>query len=104
MVNQTPIPKTQRMNDKFRDEFHAQIHPVPKGVQRPLWSVLIPTYNCAIFLKEALQSVLSQDPGPQKMEIIIIDDCSSKDDPEQVVNELGKDRMQFVRQKKMSAK
>ena len=36
------------------------IEPVPAGVDRPLWSVMIPTYNCAKYLGEALRSVLSE--------------------------------------------
>lgn len=33
-----------------------------------------------------------------EMEIIVVDDCSTKDDPEAVVNELGKGRIRFFRQ------
>ncbi len=76
------------------------ILPVTDDKVRPLWSVLIPTYNCAEYLKETLASVLLQDPGSIDMEIIVIDDCSTKDDPESVVNDLGKGRVQFIRQEK----
>ncbi len=76
------------------------IMPVSNDKVRPLWSVLIPTYNCAEYLKETLASVLVQDPGSSYMEIIVIDDCSTKDDPESVVNDLGKGRVQFIRQEK----
>lgn len=86
------------MNPLFHDEFHAQILPVPAGVPRPLWSVLIPTYNCALYLKETLQSVLAQDPGPDKMEIIVVDGHSTKDDPGSVVAEHGRGRVRFVRE------
>ena len=59
---------------------------------------MIPTYNCARYLRETLASVLQQDPGPAHMQIEVIDDHSTKDDPEAVVRELGKGRVTFYRQ------
>jgi Glycosyl transferase family 2 len=50
---------------------------VSEGVRRPLWSVMIPTFHCARFLHQTLESVLSQDPGPDVMQIEIVDDCSN---------------------------
>jgi GT2 family glycosyltransferase len=80
------------------NSFRAIIQPVPEDVPRPLWSVMIPTYNCARYLRETLTSVLSQAPGPEVMQIEVIDDHSTKDDPEAVVRELGGDRVSFYRQ------
>ena len=77
-----------------------KIPKVMNDIKRPLWSVVIPTYNCAEFLKQTLQSVLAQDPGKALMEIIVVDDHSTKDDPEAVVKEYGQDRVQFIRQEK----
>lgn len=74
-----------------------RIAPIPAGVRRPLWSVMIPTFNCAKYLREALESVLAQDPGPEQMQIEVVDDCSDKDDPEEVVNEIGRGRVLFHR-------
>jgi glycosyltransferase involved in cell wall biosynthesis len=74
-----------------------RIPPVPAGVRRPLWSVMIPTFNCAIYLREALESVLAQDPGPAQMQIEVVDDRSDKDDPEEVVKEIGGGRVLFHR-------
>jgi GT2 family glycosyltransferase len=59
---------------------------------------MIPAYNCADYLRRTLQTVLAQDPGPDRMQIEVIDDCSTKDDPEAVVRELAGDRVQFFRQ------
>jgi glycosyltransferase involved in cell wall biosynthesis len=73
---------------------------VPEGTPRPFWSVMIPTYNCAPLLRETLASVLAQDPGPKRMQIEVVDDCSTNDDPEAVVRELAGDRVQFYRQPK----
>ena len=69
-------------------------------MKHPLWTVIIPTYNCANYLKETLASVLEQDPGEASMEIIVVDDHSTKDDPEAVVKEFGKGRVKFIRQEK----
>jgi glycosyltransferase involved in cell wall biosynthesis len=74
-----------------------RIAPVPAGVRRPLWSVMIPTFNCAKYLRETLESVLAQDPGPAQMQIEVVDDCSDKDDPEEVINEIGRGRTLFYR-------
>lgn len=74
-----------------------QIEPVDGHADRPFWSVMIPTFNCAQFLGETLKSVLAQDPGPIEMQIEVVDDCSTKDDPEQVVREVGKGRVSFYR-------
>jgi glycosyltransferase involved in cell wall biosynthesis len=74
-----------------------QIAPVPSGVERPFWSVMIPTYNCARYLKQTLESVLAQDPGPDRIQIEVVDDVSTKDDPEAVVREIGKGRVHFFR-------
>lgn len=76
----------------------ATILPVPTGISRPLWSVMIPTYNCANYLRETLTSVLAQDPGTDLMQIEVVDDCSTQDDPEAIVRELAGDRVSFYRQ------
>jgi glycosyltransferase involved in cell wall biosynthesis len=61
---------------------------------------MVPTYNCAGYLANALRSVLKQDPGTDVMQIEVIDDCSSSDDPEAVVKAVGKGRVAFYRQPK----
>lgn len=74
------------------------IAPVKEGVARPLWSVMIPTYNCSHYLRETLETVLQQDPGRDKMQIEVIDDCSTDADVGQLVKEIGKGRVDFYRQ------
>jgi glycosyltransferase involved in cell wall biosynthesis len=76
--------------------FRAVIPAVPSGVERPLWSVMIPTFNCAQFLAEALESVLAQAPDSHEMQIEVIDDASS-DHVEAVVRQVGGDRVSFHR-------
>jgi glycosyltransferase involved in cell wall biosynthesis len=77
--------------------YRLPVPPLPADVARPLWSVMIPTYNCADYLRETLSGVLAQDPGPEVMQIEVIDDHSS-DDPQSVVESLGKGRVEFYRQ------
>ena len=49
---------------------------------------MIPTYNCARYL-EADCACVAQDPGPESMQIEVVDDHSTADDPEDVVARLG---------------
>ena len=78
----------------------ASIAPVPLGEHRPIWSVMIPTFHCAAYLGQTLRSVLAQAPGPEAMQIEVVDDASSLDDPQSVVREVGQGRVHFVRQPK----
>lgn len=73
------------------------IVPLPAVMTRPMFSVMIPTHNCAGYLRETLASVLVQDPGADQMQVEVIDDCSTADDPEAVVAEMGRGRVAFHR-------
>ena len=70
-------------------------------------SVIIPTYNRASFLEEAIQSVLDQDyfarHGASSFEFLVIDDGST-DDTEDIVKSFGnKMRYHFQEHKGVSA-
>jgi glycosyltransferase involved in cell wall biosynthesis len=80
------------------DIYGPQIAPLPADPSRPLISVMIPTYNPGNFLRETLLSVIAQDLGPEIMEIEVIDNCSTVDDPAAVAREIAGDRIRFFRQ------
>ena len=63
---------------------------------RPFWSVMIPTYNPrADYLEETLNSVLQQDPGPDQMQIEVVDDCSNDNTASEVTRRIGAGRVTF---------
>ncbi|UFH53103.1 glycosyltransferase [Spirosoma sp. KNUC1025] len=74
------------------------ISPLPESINRPIWSVMIPVYNCSEFLKETLRSVLVQDMGMEEMQIEVVDDASTDADVEAIVNTLGMGRVRYFRQ------
>jgi glycosyltransferase involved in cell wall biosynthesis len=59
---------------------------------------MIPTYNCTQYLKEALLSVLAQDPGPAVMQIEVVDDASTDADVAALVASVGAGRVLYFRQ------
>lgn len=75
-----------------------RIAPLPAGIQRPFWSVMIPSYNSAVLLEQTIESVLVQAPGPEDMQIEVVDDASTTDDPGDVVARCGNGRVGLFRQ------
>ena len=73
-----------------------RVEPV-RQAKRPFWSVMIPTYESGPLLEPTLRSVLVQDPGPDEMQIEVVDDCSTKDPPQPVVDRLAGDRVDVHR-------
>ena len=80
--------------------YAPSISQVPDKVTRPLWSVMIPTYNGMAYLGQTLRSVLEQAPDPSKMQIEVIDDCSTQGNPEALIKEVGQGRISFFRNPK----
>jgi glycosyltransferase involved in cell wall biosynthesis len=76
------------------------IAPVPSGLPRPLFSVMIPTFQPQRYLEDTLRSVLDQDPGPGEMQIEIVDDASTNEILEATLGRLGPDRISLYRQEK----
>jgi glycosyltransferase involved in cell wall biosynthesis len=74
------------------------ILPVPKSFRRPLWSVMIPVYNCSEYLKETLESVLAHQYTAAQMQIEVVDDGSTDANVEELVVLIGKGRVSYYRQ------
>jgi glycosyltransferase involved in cell wall biosynthesis len=66
---------------------------------RPLVSVVVPAYNCARYVAEALRSALEQQYNP--VEIIVVNDGSTDDTPE-VIRTFG-DRITLINQSNAGA-
>ena len=74
------------------------IAPLRTAIARPFWSVMIPVYNRTEYLAETLRSVLAQDPGPDQMQIAVVDDCSTEADPATVLEEVdASKRIRLIR-------
>ncbi len=59
---------------------------------------MIPSFNCAAYLRQALASLMEQPAGAvERAQIVVVDDCSTRDDPESVVREIGAGRIGFHR-------
>jgi glycosyltransferase involved in cell wall biosynthesis len=77
------------------DPYHATVQPEAT----PLVSVVIPTYNQASYLGEAIESVLTQTY--QRIELIVVDDGSTDGTPEVIAGYAG--RMTAIRQENHGA-
>jgi glycosyltransferase involved in cell wall biosynthesis len=61
---------------------------------------MIATFHCVRFLHQTLESVLSQDPGPDVMQIEVIDHCSNDDTAFEITHRVGAGRVMFHREPK----
>jgi glycosyltransferase involved in cell wall biosynthesis len=74
------------------------IPPVAEGIHRPMWSVMIPAYNCIGHLEATIRCVLAQDPGEEHMQIEVVDDRSTDGDVQALVERVGRGRVGYHRQ------
>lgn len=75
-----------------------KIAPVSGEEKRPLWSVMIPVYNCGTYFPETIKSVLLQNIAEEDMQIEVVDDASTDVDVEALVAQIGKGRVKYFRQ------
>lgn len=74
------------------------IAPVPEGTPRPIWSVMIPTYNASSLLEQTLRAVLTQALAPEAMQIAVVDDCSPNGEARRIVERVAPGRVEFLPQ------
>lgn len=60
----------------FQNIQFPTIDPIPEGIHRPFWSVMITSYKRSEYLAEAIKSVLEQGIEADEMQIEVVDDCS----------------------------
>lgn len=65
---------------------------------RPLWSVMIPTYDRTKYLAQTLNSVLAEGLSPNEMQIEIVDNYSTQNAPKKIVELIAPGRISFYRQ------
>ena len=68
-------------------------------MENELISIIMPTYNCAKFIKETIESVINQTY--QNWELVIVDDCS-QDNTEEVVKKFNDERIKYYKLEKNS--
>jgi glycosyltransferase involved in cell wall biosynthesis len=73
-----------------------RLEPVSGGAPRPFWSVVVPIYERRSYVRQCLDSVLDQDPGPEEMEILVVDDASPSDLSD-LINSIGRGRVSYIR-------
>jgi glycosyltransferase involved in cell wall biosynthesis len=61
-------------------------------------SIMIPTFNCAEYLRSTLGSLFEQSDSIADAQIVIVDDASERDDPCKAAEEVWPGRVEFVRQ------
>jgi len=67
--------------------------------ENPIISVLMPVYNCELFIYEAVQSILNQTF--KDFELLVIDDCST-DNTIKIIESFNDKRIQLIRKKNNS--
>jgi glycosyltransferase involved in cell wall biosynthesis len=75
-----------------------QIDPVPDGVARPLFSVMIPVCNRIKFLRQTIESVLNENYPPEQMQICIVENSTEKIDWESLLTPEEARRIEIFRQ------
>lgn len=63
----------------------------------PTWSVIVPVYERRTYLRQCLESVLSQGIPEDKMEILVVDNASPTPGLDDLVYEIGGGRVKYHR-------
>ncbi len=78
----------------LRPHFEGVSVPILTG-KLPLVSFVMAHYNCEEYLPDALDSLMAQ--SYPNWELLLVDDCSPRDDVENIVKDYNDPRMHFVR-------
>jgi glycosyltransferase involved in cell wall biosynthesis len=69
---------------------------LPSGLNQPLVTIVLPTYNGSRYVREAIESCLAQ--SYRFWELIVVDDCSTDDTPEIIDEYIRRDsRIRSIR-------
>lgn len=99
-IHNWQLQSQQLKEENLCSVIYPVIDPVKQKTHRPKWSVMIPTYNPNLeYLEKTLRSVLEQDLGCEEMQIEVVDDRSTQNDPEELVRKIGQG-ISFYRQPK----
>lgn len=86
----TPVRKSEIIHRMRNDVIQPDIHVAQAqtaSINTPLVSVILPHYNRAELVKKSIESLVNQTY--QKLEILIVDDCSDKDQFDSLVEYLS---------------
>lgn len=81
---------------QMKQNFAKSIIQQENDVERidDLVSIIMPSYNTALYIKETVESVLKQTYG--KWELLIVDDCST-DNTDEILSKLKDDRIKLMK-------
>jgi len=78
---------------------NANDEAVDGGIRPPMVSVVIPAWNCARYLRRALDSVLAQQYPHDRLEVVVVDDGSTDASPRIVADYAARDpRVRLLQQ------
>ena len=65
-------------------------------MKKPIVTVLIPSYNHALYIEQLLNSVIQQSYGYEHIELMVIDDCSTDNSASIIQKMADKHNFQFI--------
>lgn len=69
-----------------------------ENLQGPVWSVMIPVYNSSEYLQQTLLSIIHSVTEIKFIQIEVVDDASTDTDIKEIVQNIGKGRINYYRQ------
>ena len=96
--------RTEKIKEKEYQEQQIEARKILSGNdglerEKGLVSIIMPSYNTALYIKKSIESVLAQTYT--NWELIIVDDCST-DNTDEVLSEIHDDRIKYFKNEKNS--